>query len=70
MNRISFFILCLFLGLLSSAAAVPEIASGKVIDGESRQPIGGVVVKAVNRQGKATAFTSSNGAGVFSVKDS
>lgn len=68
MNRYSFFILCLFLGLLSASAAVPETASGTIIDGENGQPIVGAVVQALNKQGKATAFASSNADGVFKIK--
>lgn len=37
MIKYSFFILCLFLGLLSSVAAVPETVTGTIVDGDSRQ---------------------------------
>ncbi len=68
MTRYSFFTLCLFLGLLSASAAVPETASGIIIDAESRQPVGGAVVQALNARGKAVAFASSNANGVFKIK--
>jgi hypothetical protein len=68
MNRYSFFILCLFFGLLSASAAVPETASGTIRDGENSQPIVGVVVQALNKQGKAAAFASSNADGIFKIK--
>ncbi|MCM1142989.1 MAG: carboxypeptidase-like regulatory domain-containing protein, partial [Muribaculum sp.] len=68
MNRYSFFILSLFLGLLSASAAVPERVSGTIIDGENGQPIVGVVVQALNKQGKAISFASSNTDGVFKIK--
>ncbi len=68
MTRYSFFILSLFLGLLSTSAAVPETASATITDGENGQPIVGVVVQSLNKQGKATAFASSNADGVFKIK--
>lgn len=68
MTRSCFFILYLFLGLLSASAAVPETVSGVIVDGESRQPIAGAVVQAIDREGKATAFASSNANGVFRIK--
>lgn len=68
MTRYNFFILCLFLGLLSASAAVPETVSGTIIDGETRQPVTGVVVQALNKQGKAIAFASSDAAGAFKIK--
>lgn len=68
MTRYSFFILCLFFGLLPALAAVPETASGTIRDGENGQPIVGVVVQALNKQGKAISFASSNADGVFKIK--
>lgn len=68
MNRFCFFILSLLLGQLSAPAAVPEAISGTVVDGESNQPIAGVVVQALNNQGKAVSFTSSNPNGDFRIK--
>ena len=60
MNRYNFFILCLFLGLLPMMAAAQESVDGTVIDSETRHPISGVVVQALNKSGKATSFASSN----------
>lgn len=68
MNRYSFFILCLFHGLLPATAAAPETVSGTVVDGENRRPIAGVVVQALDRQGRSTAFASSDGDGAFKVR--
>lgn len=68
MTRYSFFILSLFLGLLSASAAVPETVSGTIVDGETRQPVAGVVVQALNKSGKAIAFASSDAQGVFKIK--
>lgn len=62
------FILCLFPGLLSASAAVPETASGTIVDGENNQPVAGVVVQALNRQGKAIVFASSDADGAFRIK--
>jgi len=70
MTKYSFFILCQILGLLSVSAAVPEKVTGRIIDGESHQPIAGVVVQAINHQGRAIAFASSNANGVFEIKNS
>ncbi len=69
MTRYSFFILCLFLGLLSSVAAVPETVTGTIVDGDSRQHLSGVVVQALDSNGKATAFASSD-VKVFSKSES
>ncbi len=68
MTRYSFFILCLFLGLLSSVAAVPETVTGTIVDGDSRQHLSGVVVQALDSNGKATAFASSDVKGVFKIR--
>lgn len=70
MNRYSFFILSLFLGLLPFSAAAQETVCGKVVDGETLEPVGGAVVQALNRNGKATAFTSSDRDGAFKIKTS
>lgn len=67
MKRHNIYIFCLILGLPTASAAVPETASGIIIDGENRQPIVGVVVQALNQQGKATAFASSDANGVFKI---
>lgn len=68
MTRYNFFILCLFLGQLSVSAAVPESAAGTIVDGESRKPIAGAVVQALNRQGRVTSFASSDATGAFKIK--
>ena len=68
MIKYSFFILCLFLGLLSSVAAVPETVTGTIVDGDSRQHLSGVVVQALDSNGKATAFASSDVKGVFKIR--
>lgn len=68
MTRYSFFILSLFLGLLSASAAVPETASGTIVDGENGQPVVGVIVQALNNRGKAIAFASSDTGGAFKIK--
>lgn len=68
MSRFSFLISMLFFGLLSVKAAVPDNAVGKIIDGETHAPISAVVVQSLNKQGKATAFASSDSNGKFSLK--
>lgn len=68
MTRSNFFILCLILGLLSASASVPETASGIIIDAESRQPVAGAVVQAINKSGKAAAFASSDANGAFKIR--
>lgn len=68
MTRYSFFILSLFLGLLSASAAVPETVYGTIVDGETRQFLNGAVVQALNKQGKAIAFASSNTDGTFKIR--
>lgn len=67
MTRYSFFILSLFAGLLPVAAAVPETVSGAIVDAESRQPVAGAIVQALNGNGKATAFASSDASGCFKI---
>ena len=68
MNRYSFLILCLILGLLPSLAAAPGELHGKIIDADTRQPVAGVVVQALNASGKAVAFSSSTAQGDFRIK--
>ena len=68
MNRISFFLLSLFLSLLLAMAADLETAQGTVVDGETGRPLPGVVVQALNKSDKATAFASTNAQGVFIIK--
>lgn len=68
MNRYFFFIFCLFQVLLCASAAVPETVSGTIVDGENNQPVTGAVVQALNKQGKAIAFASSNVDGAFKIK--
>lgn len=68
MNRLCFFLLCLFLGLLSASAAVPETISGTVIDAQSQQPIAGVVIQVLNHKGKVISFSSSDATGTFKIK--
>ncbi len=67
MIRHSFFILCIFLGLLSAMAAVPEKISGTIADSDTGEAIPGVVVQVVDPKGKPVAFTSSSSKGYFSV---
>lgn len=62
------FILCLFPGLLSASVAVPETASGTIVDGENNQPVTGAVVQALNKHGKSIAFASSDADGAFRIK--
>lgn len=45
MNRFSFFILCVFLSLLSATAADPGELRGTVIDADTNEPIIGCIVK-------------------------
>ncbi|MCM1140459.1 MAG: TonB-dependent receptor, partial [Muribaculum sp.] len=52
----------------SASAAVPGTASGTIVDGENGQSVVGAVVQALNKQGKATAYTSSNSKGIFKIK--
>lgn len=68
MIRYSFFTLGLFLGLLPALAAAPETASGIITDAEGGQPVGGVVVQALNAGGKAVAFASSDAKGMFNIR--
>ncbi len=68
MNRFTLFIQCILLGLLSAMAAVPKELHGIISDCESGEPISGVVVQALNSNGKTTAFASSSDTGFFSLK--
>ncbi len=68
MNRYSFFILWFLLGLLPSAAAIPEELHGTVTDSETGELIPGVIVQALNRNGKPVAFASSSASGTFTLK--
>ncbi len=68
MTRFCFFIICFILGLLPSLAVIPDELLGTVVDADSRQPIAGVVVQALNKSGKALAFTSTSAEGKFNVK--
>ena len=45
MNRFSFFILCVFLSLLSATAADPGELRGTVVDADTNEPIIGCIVK-------------------------
>lgn len=61
MNRYSFFILCVFLGLLSALAADPGELHGIVVDDDSDEPVAGCIVKAKG------AFTSTDKDGRFAI---
>ncbi|MDE7420064.1 MAG: TonB-dependent receptor [Muribaculaceae bacterium] len=68
MKRFIYFLTILFFWLLSAKAAIPEKVSGTIVDGETQEPIVGVVVQSLNSQGKATSFASSDAKGSFSIK--
>ncbi len=68
MKKIIFVIFFFSIGLLSIKAVAQEKVWGKIIDGETHEPIAGVVVQSLNRQGKATTFASSDSNGAFSLK--
>ena len=68
MRKACLLISILFFGLLSVKAAVPENTVGIIIDGDTHEPIAGVVVQSINKQGKATSFASSDSKGTFSLK--
>ncbi len=68
MRRFCFLISILFIGLLTVMGAAPESAIGAIVDGETHEPIAGVVIQSLNRQGKAIAFASSDSKGTFSLK--
>ena len=61
MNRYSFFILCLMLGLLSVMAADPGRLHGTVRDAVTGEPVVGAIVKAKG------AFTSTDREGYFNL---
>lgn len=61
MNRYSFFLLCVLLGLLSVSAAVPGELRGTVVDADTDEPIVGCIVKCRG------AFTSSDKDGRFVI---
>ncbi len=61
MNRHSFFILCVLLGLLPASAADPGELRGKVVDSDTDEPVVGCIVKAKG------AFTSTNSDGRFVI---
>lgn len=61
MNRYSFFIFCVFLGLLSVSAADPGELRGKVVDTDTNEPITGCIVKSKG------AFTSTDKDGRFVI---
>lgn len=69
MSRRTFFMIAIILGMMStSAASLPEELSGTISDAETGEPISGVVVQALNSEGRAIAFASSNATGIFSIK--
>lgn len=61
MNRYSFFILCVVLGLLSAKAADPGELRGTVVDADTDEPVAGCIVKTKG------AFTSTDGEGRFAI---
>lgn len=62
-------IFSLLLGLLAiSATAVSETVVGRIVNGETFQPVAGVVVQVLNKSGRATAFASSDSSGAFKIK--
>lgn len=61
MNRYSFFILCVFLGLLSVSAADPGELRGKVVNADTDEPVTGCIVKSKG------AFTSTDKEGRFVI---
>lgn len=61
MNRYSFFILCILLGLLSVSAAGPGELRGTVVDADTDEPVAGCIVKSKG------AFTSTDKDGRFVI---
>lgn len=61
MNRYSFFILCVFFGLLSASAADPGELRGKVVDADTDEPVVGCIVKSKG------SFASTDKDGHFSI---
>lgn len=68
MNRYSFFLLYLFMWLLPSIAAGQGSVHGSIVDGETHQPVAGAIVQALDRNGKVSAFASSDANGMFRIK--
>lgn len=62
MIRYSFFILCVFLGLLSATAAVPGELRGTVKDALTGEPVSSAIVKSKG------AFTSTDANGMFVLR--
>ena len=58
----------LILGLLPMSAAVRDELHGKIIDAQNRESVPAVVIQALNVNGKAIAFASSNADGNFNIK--
>lgn len=61
MNRYSFFILCVLLGLLSASAADPDGLRGRVVDADTDEPVVGCIVKSKGM------FTSTDKEGRFVI---
>lgn len=61
MNRYSFFIICVFLGLLSASAADSGDLRGKVVDADTDEPVVGCIVKSKG------AFASTDKEGRFII---
>lgn len=61
MNRYSFFILCVLLGLLSASAADPDGLRGRVVDADTDEPVVGCIVKSKG------AFYSTDKEGRFVI---
>ena len=68
MTRYCFFILSILLGLLLAKAADPRELHGTVADAQTGEAVSGVVIRALNANGKATAFASSTASGSYSIK--
>lgn len=62
MNRYSFFILCVLLGVLSASAAHPGELRGRVVGADTGEPVVGCIVKSKG------AFTSTDKDGRFAIK--
>ncbi len=68
MIRLGFFIICLILWLLPETAVAQDEFNGSVVDSDTGQPISGVVVQALNTNGRPIAFTSTSAKGRFKIK--
>ncbi len=68
MKKLFIYFFILLAGLLSEKAVAQEKVSGILFDGETHEPIAGVVVQSLNKQGKSIAFASSDSKGTFSLK--